>query len=58
MIRKVIKKMQKTIQDIKKLGNQGTKVAKGFFYYAYIPVVVILGLRTVDWQNFINPQPM
>lgn len=50
--------MQKTIQDFKKLSNQGQKVFKGLFYYAYIPVIVILGLKTVDWQNFSNPQPM
>ena len=49
--------MQKTVQDIKKLAGQGQKVFKGFFYYAYIPVVVILGLKTVDWANFSNPQP-
>jgi hypothetical protein len=49
--------MQKTVQDIKKLAGHGQKAFKGFFYYAYIPVVVILGLKTVDWANFSNPQP-
>ncbi len=49
--------MQKTVQDLKKLSNQGQKLFKGFFYWAYIPVVVILGLKTVDWANFTNPQP-
>lgn len=52
------KNMQKTVQDIKKLSNQGQKVFKGFFYYAYIPAIIILGLKTVDWANFTNPQPM
>lgn len=49
--------MQKTVQDIKKISSQGQKLFKGFFYYAYIPAIVILGLKTVDWQNFSNPQP-
>ena len=48
--------MQKTVQDIKKLSNQGQKTLKGFLYYAYIPVIVYLGIRTVDWQSFSNPQ--
>lgn len=48
--------MQKTIQDFKKLSNKGQNLFKGFFYYAYVPVVVILGLRTVSWEQFSNPQ--
>lgn len=53
-----IEKMQKTVQDIKKLSNQGQKVFKGLFYYAYIPVILVLGLKTVNWSNFTNPQGM
>lgn len=48
--------MQKTIQDLKKLSNKGQNLFKGFFYYAYIPVVVVLGLRTVSWEQYYNPQ--
>jgi len=48
--------MQKTVQDIKKMANQGQKLFKGFFYYAYIPAIIILGVKTVSWEQFSNPQ--
>lgn len=48
--------MNRTINDLKKLNNQGQKVFKSFFYYGYIPVILFLGIKTVDWQQFSNPQ--
>lgn len=48
--------MQSTIQDLSKLSSKGQNLFKAFFYYAYIPVVVVLGLRTVSWEQFSNPQ--
>ena len=48
--------MYKTIQDIKKASNEGQKLFKGFFYYGYIPLILVLGIKTVDWQQFSNPQ--
>ena len=50
--------MQKTIQDLKKATTQGEKIFKGFFYYGFIPIILVLGIKTVDWQQLSNPQQM
>jgi hypothetical protein len=50
--------MQKTVQDLKKLTSKAINLGKGFLYYAYIPVVVYLGIKTVNWEQFTNPQQM
>lgn len=39
--------MQKTVKDLKKLSTNSIKVAKKAIYYGFIPLVIILGIRTV-----------
>jgi hypothetical protein len=50
--------MDKTIKDIKKLSNNSLKIGKKLVYYGFIPLVVILGARTVRMDLFMNQQPM
>jgi hypothetical protein len=49
--------MDKTIKDLQKLSNSSVKVAKKVIYYGFIPLVIILGIRTVKLENFMNQQP-
>jgi|LakMenEpi03Aug12_release.lakeMendotaPanAssembly.Ray.scaffolds.fasta_scaffold4046156_1 hypothetical protein len=41
--------MQRTIKDIQQFGLKGQKVLKFTLYYAYIPVIIYLGIKTVNW---------
>ena len=50
--------MEKTIKDIKKLGGSSLKISKKLVYYGFIPLVIILGARTVKLDNLMNQQPM
>jgi hypothetical protein len=49
--------MKKTIKDIEKLGDGGIKWLKSGLYYLYLPVVLVVGLKTVNWENFLGPAP-
>lgn len=50
--------MEKTIKDIKKLSGSSLKISKKLVYYGFIPLVIILGARTVKLDNLMNQQPM
>ncbi len=46
------------MKDLKKIGDVSYKAAKKAIYFGFIPLVLILGLKTVDFGNFMNQQPM
>jgi hypothetical protein len=41
--------MQRTLKDIQKIGSKGQHVLKFSLYYLYIPVIIYLGAKTVNW---------
>ena len=43
--------MDKTVKDVKKMTNNAFKVAKTFMYYGYVPLICILGLKTIKWDQ-------
>lgn len=50
--------MEKTWRDLKKLSSTSMTITKKAVYYGFIPLVVILGLRTVNIENFTGQAPM
>lgn len=50
--------MERTVKDLKKLGSASLKTAKKAIYYGFIPLVIILGARTIRLENFMSQQPM
>ena len=50
--------MDRTIKDLKKYGASSYKVVKKALYYGFIPLVIIVGARTMKLQNFDIQQPM
>jgi hypothetical protein len=49
--------MQKTMKGMQKLGRVSYDVSKKAIFYGFIPLLIILGLRTVKLENFISQQP-
>lgn len=47
--------MQKTIRDLEKAGGKGVSYFKLGLYYLFVPVVVGMGLKTVDFSRFFQP---
>jgi hypothetical protein len=43
--------LKSTIKDISKISDKSSKAVKGAIYYAFIPLVLYLGLKTVDWKQ-------
>lgn len=43
--------MDGVIKDLKKIEATGTLVFKKLVYYGYIPLVLYLGCRTIDWSS-------
>ncbi len=41
--------LQTTLKDIEKLSNKSVNVVKVAMYYAFIPTIVYLGARTINW---------
>lgn len=41
--------MKKTVRDLEKAATGSIKWLKAGIYYLYLPVVVIIGLKTVNW---------
>lgn len=41
--------MQKTIRDIQKIGSKAQNALKFAMYYIYIPAIVYMGIKTVNW---------
>lgn len=50
--------MKKTVKDIEKISESGVKWLKASLYYLYLPVVLIVGLKTVNLDNFRGPAQM
>lgn len=48
--------MEKTIKDLSKAGTASYGILKKAVYYGFIPMVIILGLRTVKLEAFTGPQ--
>lgn len=42
--------MEKTMRDLKKYGDISYKYAKKAIYYGFIPLVIVLGARTIRWD--------
>ena len=50
-------RMKKTVKDLEKAGSNSVKWAKAGIYYFYLPVVIVLGLKTVKWEMFFGQNP-
>lgn len=49
--------MQRTINDISKFGNKSIHYGKKAIYYGYIPLIIALGLKTVNLGAMFGEQP-
>ena len=49
--------MKKTVRDLQKVGDSSMSWLKTGAYYLYFPAVLILGLKTVKWEQFLNQAP-
>jgi ABC-type arginine transport system permease subunit len=50
-----MKSLQTTVKDVMKITDKSVNVVKGAMYYAFIPAILYLGIKTVDWNQF-SPQ--
>jgi hypothetical protein len=50
--------MKKTLKDIEKIGNSTVSWIKTGIYYLYLPVVLIVGIKTVNWEQLTGGPPM
>lgn len=50
--------MKKTVKDIEKIGESGVKWLKASLYYIYLPVVLIVGLKTLNMDSLRGPAQM
>ena len=48
--------MKQTVRDLGKLGETSLSWLKWGLYYVYVPVVLVVGIRTIRWENFTAPQ--
>lgn len=48
--------MDGVVKDLKKIGTQSAQISKKLIYYGYIPLILYLGFKTVDWENLIPKQ--
>ena len=46
--------MKKTIKDLEKAGSNATSWFKTGVYYLYLPAVILLGARTINWSGLIS----
>jgi hypothetical protein len=53
----IIQQMKKTIKDLEKMSDSSMKWLKWGLYYVYLPVVVVVGIRTIRWENFSGAAP-
>ena len=49
--------MDKTKKDLKKLSNKAFSAGKTLLYYGYIPLICILGAKTINWDAIMNSNP-
>lgn len=47
--------MKKTIRDIEKIGGKGVSYFKAGLYYLFVPLVVGLGIKTIDFSRLLQP---
>lgn len=40
--------MKKTLKDIEKISDSGMKWLKSGLYYIYLPIVILVGFKTVN----------
>ena len=50
----LIIKMKKTVRDLEKMSGKGVGYLKTGLYYLFVPLVIGMGLRTVDLSRFIQ----
>jgi hypothetical protein len=50
--------MKKTYEDLRRVGSTALNISKKVAYYGYIPLIIILGLRTVNFDAMIMQQGM
>ena len=50
--------MKKTIKDIEKLSGKGISLLKAGLYYLSVPIVVGIGLKTIDFARFFQPEAL
>ena len=46
--------MKKTVRDLNKLTSQGVSYLKAGLYYLAVPIVLGLGLKTMDLQRMLG----
>ena len=46
--------MKKTIKDLEKVGSSAVSWFKAGVYWLYLPAVLILGAKTVNWSAMIS----
>jgi hypothetical protein len=49
--------MDKTVKDLKKVSYGAFGLAKTAMYYGYIPLIIVLGLRTIKWEMLTSQGP-
>lgn len=47
--------MKKTVKDINKLTTQGISYLKAGVYYLTVPIVLGLGLQSIDFARIFTP---
>lgn len=48
--------MDGVIKDLKKIESQGMQIFKKVVYYGYIPLILYVGIKTVDWEALFPKQ--
>jgi hypothetical protein len=43
--------MKTTTNDLKKYAGKSWELAKGAVYWGYLPVLLFLGFKTIDWDR-------
>lgn len=47
--------MKRTVKDIEKIGNSTVQIVKRGLYYLSVPVVIVVGLRSIDIARWFQP---
>lgn len=50
--------MDRTARDLKKVADGSMSLAKKALYYGYIPLILILGARTIRMDMLFGQPPM
>ena len=49
--------MNRTLRDLNKIKDATLSVGKTVIYYGYIPLIVVLGMRTMNKEMLFGGQP-